>query len=242
METNVHALDERLNKKEEEEKAMKKDLEEVKNKVSKMEKREEMRTNGMKDIQENMTEMTKTYSDALKQGKPENKARDEQTLIKEIEERNERKDKLVWFNIPESMEEDASDRKEEDMKYMNELGKRVFDLSDKSFANAIRLGKKSDKPRPLLTTMTDAKTATEVLQGARALGKPENKELKIAVKRDMTPLERKEQRELVQLRNTKKEESQKQGTGEIWVIRKGEVINIARRNPPQEKEEDRNKE
>jgi hypothetical protein len=53
----------------------------------------------------------------------------------------------------------------------------------------------------------------------------------------MTPLEREEMRKLVKLRNQKREETAQGKTGEIWVIRGGRVVNVARRLRGSEGEE-----
>ena len=107
-----------------------------------------------------------------------------------------------------------------------------------NYQNARRLGKKGDKPRPLLITYDSPEAASTILKQAKALGKEENKQYKgIAVKKDMTPLEREEYKKLIQLRNQKREEATANKTGEIWVIHGTKVVDIARRKPQEEESE-----
>ena len=206
----------------------------VQEEVSKGEKTKpkEDQAEGLKERVEKM-EKKLSYAQATEQGQPRSQPHQENKIIqssaKEVTDREARKGNLVWFGIAESEKEDAQERKQEDMTRMIKLGRDIFDVPSAAFTNAIRLGKKGDKPRPLLTVMDNPGTATKILQGARQLGKPEHKSLKISVKRDMTPIEREEQKKLLLLRNEKREESSKNGTREIWVVRNNKVINIQRR-------------
>ena len=80
-----------------------------------------------------------------------------------------------------------------------------------------------------MTTLVSSTRAREVIMRARELGQGEFKEYsKVSVKRDMTPLERDEMRNLVRIRNLKRDETTQKGTGEVWVIRKGRVVDKAR--------------
>jgi hypothetical protein len=157
----------------------------------------------------------------------------QQTFIensaKEIADRENRKDKVVWFGVPESDENEATRRKEADLDFVSKLGTSVFGFNDKDvFRDARRLGKKGDRARPLLTTLDTGRRVGEVLKGAHLLSKSQDYR-NISVKKDMTPLEREEMRKLVKVRNEKREESKQKQTGDVWVIRKGRVVNITRR-------------
>ena len=182
------------------------------------------------------------FSEVVKQQNTVSNTEDQKSVIensaKEIQDRESRKDNLVWFGIPESASEEAEVRKQDDLTFVSQLGEKVFGFKDPEvFKKARRLGQKGDKPRPLLTTVDSSVRVSEVLRQAKELGQEKHKEYKqVSVKKDMTPLEREEQRRLVQLRNQKRDESQKNGSGDIWVIRRGKVINVARKQVLEPKE------
>ena len=189
--------------------------------------------------------VNKTYASvaAMNTGETKNHPPNRTTIIqdsvKEVSNRENRKANLVWFGIPESGKDDPQERKLEDLKAMKALGETVFELEnpETAFVNAVRLGQKGDRPRPLLTTMNCAQIASDILQGARALGKPEHKEKRISVKKDMTPLEREEHKKLMRQLHTKREETKTKGSGEIWVIRNEQIVDIARRKDSRAEDE-----
>lgn len=164
--------------------------------------------------------------------KTENETHVIRDSAQEIDERSRRKNNLIWFGIPEDNSEQAEDRIKADKTKVDDILKSVFDVKDSgAVAKARRLGaKKGGTPRPLLTTMDSSDRVSEVLKNARQLGHQENTQYKnVAVKKDQTPLEREEHRRLVMLRNSKREESQQKGTQEVWVIRKGKIVDISKR-------------
>jgi hypothetical protein len=153
-----------------------------------------------------------------------------QDSAREMEDRDNRKNNLIWFGVPESGSNDLEERKEDDRRYILNLGKNILELNSLEVKSAKRLGRKGDNARPLLTTMGSTPQVYSVLKQARAFSDDKNKDFNhISVKKDMTPLERKDQRKLVIIRNQKREESKDKGTDEVWVIRNGKVIDIARK-------------
>lgn len=144
-----------------------------------------------------------------------------------MEDRESRKDKLVWFGIKECDAENGETRKQADLEYVTQLGEKVFGFKKPGvFKNAKRLGKKGEGCRPLLTTLATADLVKEVLAKAKDLGETHSG---VSVKRDMTPLEREEMRKLVKLRNLKREQTAQKKSGEFWVIRNKKVVDVARK-------------
>ncbi len=154
-----------------------------------------------------------------------------ESCTKEIEDRERRKSNLVWFGIPESDSEIPDEKKVADSNFMNEMGEKVFGFNrNHTFKSLKRLGKGGKGPRPLLTTMNSNEEVRSVLRLAKEMGQEKNKQYAgISVKRDMTPLEREENRKLVLERNRKRTETIQAGTNEVWVIRGGRVIDVTRR-------------
>ena len=58
-----------------------------------------------------------------------------------MEDRENRKDKLVWFGIKESDSEDVEVRKQTDFAFVTQLGEKVFGFKEPgTFKNVKRLG------------------------------------------------------------------------------------------------------
>lgn len=143
----------------------------------------------------------------------------------EIEERLRRNKNLIFFNLEESVKSETAERIEEDSKklitVLNQID--IKDCSTSTFEQTTRLGKKGDSPRPLKVRFRTTDECTRVLKSARKL-----KGSNIYISRDMTPLERKEWKELLEERNKKRLEAMENGTEAKWVIRRGKVVNISR--------------
>lgn len=151
--------------------------------------------------------------------------------VKEIKDRDSRKTNIVWFGIPESVSEEATTRKQEDIDGVKELCDSVLEVSVE-IKQAKRLGKKADKSRPLLVTLENADQVSNVLKNSRKMSEHSNERIKkVSVKRDMTPLEREQFRKLVKLRNQKREEAERKGEDAQWVIRQNKVVNVTRQRP-----------
>ena len=95
--------------------------------------------------------------------------------------------------------------------------------------NCKRLGaKKANTTRPLLVRLGNQDQAEKCLKSWKNM--KENKDFeKIGIQRDMTFLERAEMKKLVEERNRRRDKTREEGGSEIWTIRRGKVINTARR-------------
>lgn len=160
---------------------------------------------------ENITEMVKdinpengnaSYADELKKKAPVEVIKT--STIEEIRDRERRKLNLVLFNIPESEAEEIEQKKEDDAKEVDKF-LEILDLKDIiTLAKPVRLPKSKNpehinKPKPLRVTATNEEERKIVLQKLKNATEKKKEKLKsIFVKKDMTPLER---RELANRRN-----------------------------------------
>ena len=94
-------------------------------------------------------------------------------------------------------------------------------------SDTVRLGeKKEGRNRPLRVKLSDEAEMRRVLRQAKNLARAEDELLKeIFIRKDMTPMERKEDYELRKRLKTKREESSQTGDGIRWIIRRGDIVN-----------------
>ena len=151
--------------------------------------------------------------------------------IKELSDRDSRKMNLIWFGVPECQAEEAETRKTEDTLYVKNLCSNALkaEVTIKT-CRRLKSGAGKDVRRPLLVTLANTEQVSEVLRSAHRLR--DTVDYKgINVKKDMTPLERTQMRQLLILRNQKREEAKKAGKIENWVIRGDKVVNVQRQRP-----------
>ncbi len=148
--------------------------------------------------------------------------------VKELRDREERKSNLILFNMPESTSEDITIRKEEDQKHLTELCK-ILEV-EHIFVKPVRLGKKTEKNRPLKITASDPSATNDLLRAAKKLANVEDSSIykKVGINKDMTFLEREERRALVKEKNKKMQEAADRGQHARWIIRNGSLINLVK--------------
>ena len=150
-----------------------------------------------------------------------------QLSISEIEDRERRKCNLVMFGLKEGEEgtDQVSDKSRAE-KLCRDLGEIV------EVKKSYRLGEKNPNgPRPLKETLLDETTRNKVLKKAKELRNLGEDNKKIFLKKDLTPLEREEDKKLREERDSKRDENQKKGVTETtWVIRRGRVIKVRTRD------------
>ena len=131
---------------------------------------------------------------------------------------------LIFFNIKESKREEVTERIEEDIKEIKQVLKKIDACADK-FSKPIRLGKKCDgaKPRPVKIRLSSQEEISQILRQAKKLRGTD-----IFISRDMTPLERREWKELLEERNRRRKDAEEKGEEGTWIIRKGKVVNVMR--------------
>ena len=151
--------------------------------------------------------------------------------VSELRDREARKDNLVFFNIPESNNDDAENRKLHDISTVIELFDTEFDIQTTA-TNPVRLGKKqlnARYPRPLRVTVEDEQMKWKVLKASKNLKDPRKEENKlIYIKRDMTRMERGMEADLRKQLAEKRKEAEDRGVQCSWAIRRGKLINQQR--------------
>ena len=103
--------------------------------------------------------------------------------MNEMQNREERKNNLVLFNIPESEHADGADRKQDDRQFIDNV-LAYLNATDCTYVNVFRLGKKGTSPRPL--KVTSVTNRSKILKASKELrNSPSYKE--VYVNKDMTP-------------------------------------------------------
>ena len=164
-----------------------------------------------------------------------------QNSVKEIDDRMSRKRNIVFYGVAESQSTESEIRKREDTEKAIHIIENGLH-SEGEIENCRRLGgKKAETSRPLLVRLKSQDQAEKCLRSWRTM--KENEDFKtIAMKRDMTFLERQEMKKLVEERNRRREQTQEDGGSEVWAIRNGKVINTARREEIRENQTEENQE
>ena len=154
-------------------------------------------------------------------------SRDIDISVGEMIEREKRKNNLVLFNVPEPEEGDDARNKAADVATVQKLWRDELNL-DVIPKAPTRLGSKQSTPRPLRVEVTSDPSRLSVLRKAKTLVQSKNEiAKKIFIKRDITPMQRAEEKRLLKLRDEKREEAKKKGDMSAnWVIRRRRVVNL----------------
>lgn len=143
--------------------------------------------------------------------------------IKEVQDRQERKLNVVFFNIDESEADEIEQAKQDDLA---ELRKILDQIEAKvPIANPTRLGKKEDSvtARPLRVRAANEQDVAKIMSAAKKL-KGHADLGSVYINRDRTPLERQEWKRLLEEKKERNEEARNAGREENWIIRKQQVI------------------
>ena len=139
-----------------------------------------------------------------------------------------KKANLIYFNVPESKNEDVGERMKHDFEmlssaYQNEK----IDHSD--ITTIFRVGKRiADKDRPLVVKFSTIEKKNSTLQASRNLSVKVDREIrKIYATPDRTPKQREEHKKLVAEMKAKNGESD-----DTWIIRNGKVVKKIRDSNP----------
>ena len=144
------------------------------------------------------------------------------SIVKEQNEKEKRHLNLILHNVPESVQAEASARKQEDIDRITQLLNSRLGVKA-SINNAIRIGKKdekSERSRLLKITVSNLQEKTMILHNKLKLRDKENPEdvRKIYITVDYTPLEQKKNK---QLREKLKELNK---DGNHYVIKNGIIV------------------
>ena len=122
-----------------------------------------------------------------------NKESDEEKMLIE-----KKKSNLIYFNIPESQENDMSQRLKHDYERLKEIyGEEKIKATD--IANIFRVGQKSSKPRPLIVKFSDSnikQNYIDITLGKELSVKKGNEIVKIGVTHDRTMKQREQYKKL----------------------------------------------
>lgn len=151
------------------------------------------------------------------------------TNMRELQDRNERKNNLVIFGVPESESNNRDTCQNHDAISFQEICQAGLGI-DANITQVTRLGPKNDsKPRPLRIKLPEESLKWEILRQAKNLANSSDPLVKqIFIRRDMTYMEREEDRKLRQELRERRAESTELQDGARWIIRRGRVMNVAR--------------
>ena len=164
--------------------------------------------------------------------------------IEEIRERDYRRRNFIIHNVPMSKAVELQKRIKHDQKCFEQLCKDGLELKDAiKVVKIVRLGKKTDRKRPMKVSTTSPDEANIVFRACKNL-KDKDKFKNVQIVGDRTPLEREHLRRLHEEKEKKQEVSDKMGEEVTWTVRKGKLVaeknvdNTEELNPEEEKEED----
>ncbi len=151
--------------------------------------------------------------------------------VKELEDRERRKNNIVVHNIAESTATEAEARKSYDEGLVKELFKEhlkvdvKLKLDNNQRPMIRRLGKKTEgKSRSLKVTLLDD-DVPKVLKNAKNLSFSSDENIKkIVVKPDLTPMQREEEQKLVKEKNEKNKEALTKNEPADWIIQRWKVV------------------
>jgi len=142
--------------------------------------------------------------------------------IREVQERQDRSQNLVFFNVEESDLDDPNDSKKEDNLKVNNILKKIG-VGNITVSNPTRLGKKDGSVRPLRVHTASNGEMTKILGAAKKLKETAGLD-KVFVNKDRTPLEREEWKRLMEIRKEKNQQAREAGEQENWIIRNNRVV------------------
>lgn len=174
-------------------------------------------------------------------GREENAKTTTQEHMAELEDRMRRKKNLIIFKVPEAKSQDSEARKKEDQATVHEL---LTELKSKAEpTDTRRLGMRhTQSNRPIRITLKDEEERDALLRDyhkARKQGTKMNNDddapwaTKVAMRKDMTPLERKVEDDLFQELRAKREEAKQSGDDPLlWIRRSGKIVRVTKRLEP----------
>ena len=157
------------------------------------------------------------------------------SMLKELRERESRKDNLVIHQVEETEVGSGLEKKEQDIKKIKE----IFDflncppLNNDGIKFIFRVGEKKEErpgPRPIILCLKDPGARTHVLENARRLASTRFE--RISITPDLTPLQRKEEdglRKEAESRNSAMTNDERLNYEWVLVGRKGQKSLIKRK-------------
>ena len=165
--------------------------------------------------------VNKKVNEALAQLQAKDSNNDE--VLEELTERDKRKNNLILVNMIESTEITPEDRRNEDLRKVREIIKKIVDVKDDEILNPIRLGKldigSGRKPRLLKVTIKTQDTKTKILKSAYKINQGINPGNRIYINHDCTQKEREDFKKL----RIEMKEREKRGEKDL-VIRGNRIV------------------
>ncbi len=159
--------------------------------------------------------------------------------VKEMEDRDRRKNNIVLHNIAESSAAEPNARKSDDVKFVEQLFKEHLKIDvkpklDKSQQPMIfRLGKKNDGKSRSMKIVLQPDDVAKVLKKAKTLALATDEKIKkIVIKPDLTPMQREEEQKLVKEKNEKNKEALTKNEPADWIIQRWKVVRRPRNQVP----------
>ena len=138
--------------------------------------------------------------------------------VQEINQREYRKRSLIIHGVKMSESKSLRNRIDHDANYLQNLFKEGMGIKEKiSPKKVARLGKKSDKDRPMKVNLDSPQQVRDILNAAKNL-KDKEEYQNVSVTTDKTPFERAEWRKLVRLREQRQAMSDQAQDGSKWII------------------------
>lgn len=147
--------------------------------------------------------------------------------LKELQEREDRRNNLVVYGISESKSNTSDIRKLHDTTCFKEICDDALGIGV-DIISTTRLGaKKPGSDRPLRVELADNRSKSKVLRNAKYLAASEEEYLrKVFINKDMTFLERQEDRKLRQELRAKRDQAKEAGEKAKWIIRRGKLTKV----------------
>ena len=150
--------------------------------------------------------------------------------LRELQDRQERRENLIIFGIPESESENRDSRKTHDEVHFQTICQDGMDI-EVEILHSTRLGAKKGggQARPLRVKLRDERMKMNILRNAKNLARSDDQLLtQVYIKKDMTFTERQEDRKLRDELRARREEIRQNGGDAHWIIRRGKVVNTTR--------------
>lgn len=126
---------------------------------------------------------------------------------------------MILYGLPEPSGADSSERKSNDEQCFRNLAKAEFKIDDLDIDQIFRLGKRTEnKSRPLLVRLQDSQARKYILKNAKSLRNSSSYK-NVYVSPDLTPKERKLNKQLYQELKYRKDHGEKD-----LIIRNGKIV------------------
>ncbi len=218
-----------------EDKADKEVVEQLSRKVESMEQNKHERMDkDTEELSNLLEEKLKEQREIIEKNKTNQTGNGEKTFceaVKEVEDRERRKNNLIFHNIEESGAVDRDVRRAEDvsfvMKILQEYVKVESEIQTDQEGKAMvyRLGSKNTNKSRFLKVTFRPIDVPRILRNAKRLAEASNDEIrKIVIKPDQTQFQRDEEKKLVKEKNARNEQAKSKNITADWIIQRGRVV------------------